>query len=445
MKIDIKNDVNDIMNYLLEKSYKVFIVGGCIRDILMSKKINDWDLTTDAEPEKIISIFSETEFKVIDISKKHGTIVLIRNGNSYEITTFRIDGNYIDNRRPSYVKFTKNINDDLKRRDFTMNALAYSNDTGLIDLFGGKKDIENKVIKCVGVPEIKFNEDALRMLRAIRFSSQLNFIVENKTLNAIKDNVDLINNLSKERVREEFNKILLSRNSIEGIMLLKDLKILEIIIPELKECYEFDQHNPNHNKDVFAHTLEVVRLVDNVLVLKLAALFHDIGKPKSFFLDEKNIGHFYGHDKKSGEMTKIILKRLRYSNDIINQVFKLVNEHMVVYRDEFSNKAVKKLMSRVNIDYLVELQIADIKSTANPYKYQHVLKLKERCEKIINNNEPMKISDLNINGYDLIKLGFEQNKIIGEILNELLEIVLEESELNTKKNLLRIVKEKWLI
>lgn len=445
MEIKIIEDIKKISSYLLKYSFKTFIVGGSIRDIIMLKKPKDWDLATDALPEEIVEIFKKTEFKVIDISKKHGTIILIKNNKSYEITTFRVDGDYDDFRRPKTVKFVKSIEKDLSRRDFTINSLAYSNKTGLIDLFSGKKDIENKIIRCVGIPEFRFNEDSLRILRAIRFSSELNFMIESKTLDAIKNNIYLINSLSKDRIRNEFNKILLSDHPIKGLILLKNLKILEMIIPEIKDSYDFNQYNINHNKDVFFHTLDVVKFVDNKLVLRLAALLHDIGKPKSFFLDNDGIGHFYGHHKISREMAKDILERYNYPNEIIIQVLQLINEHMVVYRDEFSNKAVKDLMNRVNIDNLVKLQIADIKATAHPNKNKHVFRLKKRCEDIVNNCEPMKVSELDINGYDLLNLGFLQNKIIGEILNYLLEIVLEKPELNKKQELYKIIKRKWLI
>jgi len=445
MIIKIDKEVEIIMNYLNENNFETFIVGGSIRDEFMHKKPNDWDIATDATPDEIINIFKETKFKIIDISKKHGTILIIDNKNSYEITTFRVDGDYINNRKPKEVKFTNKIEDDLKRRDFTMNAMAYSDKTGLIDLFNGLEDIENKKIKCVGNPDIRFKEDALRMLRAIRFSAQLNFKIENNTYNAIKNNVNLINNLSKERIREEFNKILISDYPIKGIRLLKKLKILEIFIPEIEICYEFNQHNINHDKDVFEHTLEVVKYVEKDLILRLAAFFHDIGKPQSFFMDNNGVGHFYGHDKLSVEITRNVLIRMKYSNDIINEVLSLIDTHMVVYRDEFKNSTVKKLMKKVNIENLIKFQIADIKATANPNKYEHVLKLEKRCKKIINNKEPIDVKQLNINGYDLIEMGLIQGELIGEILNELLEMTMENPKLNEKEKLLAIVKRKWLI
>jgi len=445
MKMKIDKDVEIIMNYLNESNFEVFIVGGLIRDEFMCKKPNDWDIATDATPDEIVEVFKETEFKIVDISKKHGTIIIINNKKSYEITTFRIDGDYINNRRPKEVKFTKKIEDDLKRRDFTMNAMAYSNEKGLIDLFNGIDDIENKTIKCVGDPEIRFKEDALRMLRAVRFSAQLNFKIENNTYNAIKSNINLINNLSMERIREEFNKILISDYPEKGIRLLKELKILELLIPEIEMCYEFNQHNINHNKDVFEHTLDVVKNVENNLVLRLSAFFHDIGKPLSFFMDNDGVGHFYGHDKLSVDITRNILVRMKYSNDIINEVLSLIETHMVVYRDEFKNSTVKKLMKKVNIENLIKFQIADIKATANPNKYEHVFRLEKRCKEIINNKEPLDVKQLKINGYDLIEMGVQQGELIGEILNELLEIVLENPKLNEKEKLLEIVKRKWLI
>jgi len=445
MEIKIINEVKKIITELQKSDFTIFIVGGSVRDILMDKKPNDWDLTTDATPDEIVKVFEKTEFKIIDISKKHGTIILIINNESYEITTFRIDGDYINNRKPKEVKFTKKIDEDLARRDFTMNALAYSIETGLIDFYNGLKDIENKVIKCVGNPNIRFEEDALRMLRAVRFSAQLDFDIDDNTYNSIKNNINLINNLSIERIREEFNKILISDYPEKGIRSLKELKILELLIPEIEECYEFNQHNINHDKDVFEHTIEVIKNIEKNLVLRLAAFFHDIGKPQSFFMDNDGVGHFYGHDKLSVEITRNILIRMKYSNNIINEVLNLIDTHMVVYRDEFKNSTVKKLMKKVNVENLIKFQIADIKSTANPNKYEHVLRLEKRYKEIIDNKEPIDVKQLKINGYDLIKMGLKSGKLIGEILNELLEMVMEKPKLNEKEKLFEIVKRKWLI
>lgn len=446
MNIKIDEELREILNVFKKNKYEVYIVGGAVRDFIIGRKVKDWDLATNALPDKVVEIFLKTQFKTIDISKKHGTIIIKNKESEYEVTTFRIENEYIDNRRPKEVVFTEDLHKDLLRRDFTMNALAYSINDGIIDIFDGINDIKNNVIRCVGNPNKRFNEDALRMLRAIRFSNQLDFIIEKNTLNAIKDNYKLVNNLSKERIREEFNKILLSEKPSRGIKLLKKLKLLDLIIPEIKVCYDFDQHNPNHNLDVFKHTLKVLDNIESDLVLRLAALFHDIGKPKTFFIGDDKIGHFYNHHEVSVEITKNVLKRLKYSNIIIKKVLELIKEHMVVYNEEFSDKAVKKLLKRVDsvgINNLIKLQLADIKATANPKKYQHLDKLKSRCKKIFNNNEPLSIKDIDINGYDLMDLGISEGKIIGNILNELLELVLEEPSFNNKEKLIDIVKKTW--
>ena len=442
MTFNVDETVQEIISIIENNNEEAYVVGGCIRDIIMNKIPKDWDITTSALPSQTIDFFKKTSFKTIDLSKKHGTIVLFKDGISYEVTTFRTEEKYTDHRHPDQVEFVKALEKDLERRDFTMNALAYSESKGLVDLFNGKADISNKIIRCVGNPMKRFNEDALRILRGIRFSSQLEFEIENRTFEAMKEKIDLIEFISMERIQNEFNKIILSNQPSKGILQLKKVGALDLIIPELKKTYNFNQHNPNHHLDVFEHSLSVLEHTPKALSLRLAAIFHDIGKPDTFFKDDSGIGHFYDHEKKSLEITENILKRMKYSNEIINRTLKIIDEHMTVYNDEFSDKAVKRLMKRIepmSIDELVTFQIADIKATANPEKFKHVIALKKRVEVIKNRKEPLSIKDLGINGHDLINLGVPEGKEIGNILNYLFEEVLENPKLNNQKELTRLV------
>jgi tRNA nucleotidyltransferase (CCA-adding enzyme) len=442
MNFKIDQTVYEIINIIENNNEEAYVVGGSIRDMIMGKTPKDWDLATSALPSQIVNFFRETSFKTIDLSQKHGTIVLSKEGESYEVTTFRTEEDYTDHRHPDEVKFVKKLEKDLQRRDFTMNALAYSQSKGLVDSFNGQEDIRNKIIKCVGKPSKRFNEDSLRILRGVRFSSQLNFEIEKNTYEAMKNKVHLIKFISMERIQNEFNKIILSDQPIKGILKLKEIGALELIIPEIKKTYDFDQHNPNHHLDVFQHSLEVLKHTPKELSLRLAAIFHDIGKPDTFFKDDSGIGHFYDHEKKSSEVAEKILRRMKYSNEIIEKTLIIINEHMTVYSEKFSDKAVKRLMNRIepiNIDQLVTFQIADIKATANPRKYEHVIALKNRVEAIKYRKEPLSIKDLSINGNDLIKLGVPEGKKIGNILNYLLEEVLENPELNNYRQLISLV------
>lgn len=436
--------VNEIIKIIEKNNEEAYIVGGCIRDIIMDKKPKDWDIATSALPNQVVNFFERTEFKTIDLSKKHGTIVLFKDGKAYEVTTFRVEEEYTNHRHPDEVKFVKKLGNDLQRRDFTMNALAYSESKGLVDLFNGVTDIKNKIIRCVGNPIKRFNEDALRILRGVRFSSQLDFEIENRTFEAMKKKIDLIEFISMERIQNEFNKIILSDQPSKGLLQLKTIGGLERIIPELKKTYNFNQCNPNHHLDVFKHSLEVLEHTPKELSLRLAAIFHDVGKPDTFFKDDSGIGHFYDHEKKSLEMAEDILKRMKYSNEIIKKTLIIIDEHMTVYSDEFSDKAVKRLMKRIepmNIDQLVAFQIADIKATANPEKFKHVIALKNRVEGIKNRKEPLSITDLAIDGNDLMSLGIPEGKKIGNILNYLFEKILEKPELNNRSKLMKLAKE----
>ena len=445
MNIKMPKEVIRIIELLDSYNYEAFVVGGCLRDSLLQKKPCDWDICTDCEPNEIIRIFGERGIKTIPTGLKHGTISLIVNDKTFEVTTYRVEENYIDNRRPANVKFTKSLLEDLSRRDFTINSMAYNQTKGLVDPFNGKEDLENKVIRAVGNSNERFKEDSLRIVRGVRFATELGFNFDLYTVKGILQNKELLKNISKERINAELNKILLSSVPSKGFYLFKELDLLDYIIPQLKIFINFNQKNPRHDKDIFEHTMMVLDNTENDLILRLAALLHDIGKPLTFTQDNEGMGHFYNHHSIGSSIAEDILNDLRYDNTIIKKVKILIKEHMSKY-NELTDKAAKRLINRVgkdNIYRLFMLQRADIKGSMPPYDFSKIDYLEKKCIEIINNKEPLSVKDLKINGYDLMKIGIKPGKEIGFILNSLLEKVLENPELNNKEDLLDLVKEKF--
>lgn len=436
MNITIPSNVKYIIDEFYKNNYESFMVGGCIRDALLCKVPKDYDIATSAKPEITEKLFKKT----IPTGIKHGTVTVLIDNEPYEVTTYRTEGKYKDNRRPDEVYFVSDIKEDLSRRDFTINAFAYNSREGLKDFFGGLDDLNNSLIRSVGDANKRFNEDALRMLRAIRFSTQLNFDIEENTLNAIKNNKDLIKNISSERIRDELCKILVSKNVRKGLNLLEKCGLLQIIIPEIVPSIGFDQKNMHHFEDVFNHTISVIEKCPEDLTIRLAALLHDIGKPDVFFIDDKGNGRFFGHNTRSEKIARDVLNRLRFDNKTIKAVCILVREHMNVL-DNASNLAIKRLINRVskeNIYSLLALQKADILSLNDPnvalYK---VSDMKNKIDIIIDSNTPLTVKDLAIDGGILIKeLNLKPGKIIGKILDYLLQLVLKDSSLNTTAILL---------
>lgn len=440
MKFNIPADVNFIIDTLYDNSFEGFMVGGCIRDLLLEKSPNDFDITTSAPPEKTINIFAKT----IPTGLQHGTVTVLVNNEPYEVTTYRTEGEYKDSRRPSEVTFVTNLKEDLSRRDFTINAFAYNTTHGLVDYFNGLSDLNNKLIRAVGDADKRFKEDALRMMRAIRFSSQLDFSIEKSTLYAISNNSDLIKNISQERIRDELCKILSSKNPRKGIILLEETGLLKFILPELQSTVGLKQYIPYHFEDVFNHSLSVLDncIESNSIPLKLSALLHDIGKPTCFSKDENGMGHFYNHQVIGETISKNILSRLKFDNNTISIVSNLIREHMSVM-DNPKDSAIKRLINRVgvnNIFNLYTLQRADINSLLNPESVIHKINFIEtRTHEILDNKLPLSVKDLAVNGSDLIKfLNVKPGKTIGIVLNTLLDMVLENPDLNTKEVLLSI-------
>lgn len=436
------NDINTaaVLEQLENAGYEAYIVGGCVRDMLLGREIHDTDITTNALPEQIIAAFPDC--KNIPTGIKHGTVTIIKNHIPYEITTYRIDGEYTDSRRPDSVEFTADITDDLSRRDFTMNAIAMDRHGALVDAFGGKNDIENQLIRCVGDPEQRFTEDALRIMRAIRFSSQLGFAIEEKTAAAIHSMKDRLKNISRERVRDELDKLLCGKNCLSVLMEYSD--VITAIIPEFQASIGFEQHSPYHVFDVWEHTIRAVANApaDN-LNLRRTMLFHDIAKPYCADFDETGRGHFKHHNTVSAEMTEKIMKDLRYDNDSIKYAVTLIARH----DDKFFNRYdVKKIMSEIGDELFFEL--VEIKKCDNSSKSDIVLGELKDFEKliaigheIIENDECRSLKQLAVNGTDLKSAGLS-GKEIGDAFSKILDLVMKEKLPNEKAALMEYVQQR---
>lgn len=442
MNIFIPDKVKYIIDRLYHNNYEGFMVGGCVRDSLLGIIPKDYDITTSALPEDTIKLFPKT----IPTGLQHGTITVIIDREAFEVTTYRTDGTYINNRKPEQVEFVSNIIEDLSRRDFTINSLAYNNKVGLVDHFNGQDDLKNRLIKCVGDPNLRFKEDALRMLRAIRFSCQLDFKLEDNTLKAITNNCSLISNISVERIRDELCKILITNKASYGLQLLRDTGILEIILPTINSLVEYTPNCNNHNRDVFKHTLKVIDNSPNDLLIRLSALFHDIGKLNTMeFLDN---GHCYfpNHQIDSSIMTEKILKSLHFDNITISRVTALIYNHMVFNANKMpSSYDVKNLINNVGVDnifLLFDLQRSDINALWDPEPF---LKKVDYTEKlvidILDGKEALRIKDLKIDGRVLMnELNIKPGKDLGLLLNYLLDEVLKDNSKNTKSILLNLAR-----
>ncbi|MDY0234943.1 MAG: CCA tRNA nucleotidyltransferase [Gudongella sp.] len=443
MKILMPNYVNIIIEKLIKNGFRAYLVGGSVRDTLLNKQPNDYDITTSATPKQIIELFSE--FKTLEIGKEFGTIVIIQDEGGVEVTSFRQDNIYEDGRRPSSVVFTEDLMLDLKRRDFTINSMAYNEDEGLIDPFDGFKDLKKKLIRTVGNPIERLSEDYLRILRAVRFACQLDFLIDLETSNACSKLSSNLAIISTERIRDELFKILLSEKPSRGFLLMREMGILKQVIPELMPAIGFDQRNPYHDRSVFQHTLKVMDNTPKILNVRLAALLHDIGKPYTFTMDTKGIGHFYGHDKASAKIGREILLRLNCSTDLMESTLNLIKEHMVHHPD-LKRKGLKRQLQRIGeeqIENLIYLQIADRLSKSGAKDISSLEAKRREVRSILESKEPFSRKHLAIDGEDLINLGFKEGRIIGEILDFLLNCVIDDSSLNTKKKLKEIVKNKY--
>lgn len=432
--ITLPDKVKYIIDTLNNNGFEGYVVGGCVRDSIIKKQPNDWDITTSALPEEMKALFEKT----IDTGIQHGTVTIMLDNEPFEVTTYRIDGEYEDCRRPKEVFFTKDIVKDLERRDFTINAMAYHPNEGLLDPFGGEKDLELRMIRCVGKAEDRFNEDALRMLRAVRFSAKLGFDIEKSTWEAIKRKSGLIAKVSVERIREELNKLLLS-NYPERLFYLKELGLMQYILPEFLPTFTTEQNNPYHIYNVAEHTMKTVQAVDATELLRWTMLLHDIGKPSTRTTDAFGIDHFYNHDTKSVEISEQILKRLKFDNKTIKSALKLIEHHDYRFKpDSIEVRKCIHLIGQGLFEDLIAVQIADSLGQNPDFSKERtsdLLEILEIYKEILKNDDPLVIKDLAIDGKDLLELGLK-GKMIGEVLETLLIHVLIDPNLNKKETLI---------
>ena len=440
MRIVLPEKVNTIIHTLQEHGFEAYAVGGCVRDSILGRVPDDWDITTSATPMETKALFART----FDTGIEHGTITVLIDKDAFEVTTYRVDGKYEDSRHPSEVTFTRSLKEDLLRRDFTINAMAYNDSEGLVDVFGGMDDLKAKTIRCVGNARERFGEDALRILRAVRFAAQLGFDIEDETREAIKELAPTLANISAERIQVELIKMLISPNPAM-LRTAYELGITRVILPEFDDMMATTQENPHHKYSVGEHTLKAIEAIRADKVLRLTMLFHDIGKPVMKKMDDNGIAHFKMHDSKGAEMTKQILRRLKFDNDTMNKVVRLVQYHD--YRMPAEPKNVRRAMNKIGEDIFpqyLEVRMADTMAQSEYLKedkIQNIHDVRTRYEEILEKNECVSLKTLAVTGSDLIADGMKPGKEIGNTLNKLLEYVIEHPEANKKEILLKIKQE----
>lgn len=442
LQISVPQKVREILHILEEQGYESYVVGGCVRDFLLGRKPNDWDITTKATPEEVRACFSD--WPVINTGLQHGTVTLVSNKEAFEITTFRQDGQYVDHRRPETVSFVTSIKEDLQRRDFTVNAMAYSPERGLVDPFGGRKDLKNGVIRCVGEPQKRFQEDALRIMRCFRFASQLGFSMEEATFRKAFSMAELLHHIAVERLREEFVKLLCGVDAEK--VLRKGRNVIAVFIPEIKASFDCLQNNPYHKYDVYEHIVHAVGHVAPTPVLRLAAFFHDIGKPACKTTGEDGVGHFYYHEHKSTDMCREIMNRLRFDNKTKNRVCLLVKRHGIVLQPHC--RQGRRLLSQMGeeaVFQLIQLEQADVKSQHPDYvkeRLERIETFKAELEQLLLEQQCFSLQELEVSGKDLLAAGVPQGPEIGILLKELLDRVLEERLPNQRDALLAYVEKR---
>lgn len=435
MTMDMPKNVDIAINLLQSAGFEAYAVGGCVRDSLLGKTPNDWDITTSAKPEDMKSVFAD--FHCIDTGIKHGTVTVVIDGEPLEITTFRLDGEYEDNRHPKSVTFTSDLGADLGRRDFTVNAMAYSKKTGTVDLFGGQNDLKNKIIRCVGDPDRRFNEDALRILRALRFASALDFEIEEKTAQSLLKNRALLGNISEERIAKELLKLVCGKGAKR--ILTDFAPVLFEILPELQPMYKNSHDNPHHCYDIYEHTLIAVESIDPEPTLRFAMLLHDCGKPAVKKFDENGVAHFYGHQRISAEISAQILARLKVSNKFRDEILFLVSNHDRWELYENTEK-MPRYLSKFGLDgvlNLLKVMRADVLAQSPEYRYRldQIADAEETAKNLATQKPCLSLSELQINGRTLMDIGIPQGRKLGAVLAQLLDEVIDGVTKNTQEAL----------
>ena len=435
--INLPEKVKFIIERITDAGFEAYAVGGCIRDSLLMRVPDDWDITTSATPYQVKEIFGYT----IDTGIKHGTVTVMIEGEGFEVTTYRVDGKYEDNRHPSEVTFTPSLEEDLRRRDFTINAMAYNDRSGLVDIFEGEEDIKKKCIRCVGDSMERFSEDALRIMRGVRFSAQLGYVISKETKAAIKKLAPSLERISAERIQTELVKLVISPHP-DYLRTAYELGITKVVLPEFDACMETEQNHPHHCYNVGEHILASMKAIAPLKVLRLAMLFHDMGKPKTLTVDGDGISHFHGLAAISEEIGKRVLRRLKFDNHTIEQVMALVKYHDLFV--DPSLKGVRRAVMKTGEDIfpmLLRVKAADLEAQSNYKREEKAEYLKEiglLYQEVLDRKQCVSLKTLEISGKDLIeRLCMEPGKQIGEVLNYLLDLVVEDSSRNQKDFLLR--------
>ena len=424
-----------ILRVLEDHGYEAFVVGGCVRDSLLGRNPNDWDITTSALPLQVKALFRRT----IDTGLKHGTVTVLMDGEPFEVTTYRVDGEYLDGRHPSEVTFTASLQEDLQRRDFTINAMAYSEKKGLQDLFGGLPDLEKGLIRAVGDPAKRFGEDALRIMRAVRFAAQLGYEVEEDTVQAMKELAPTLSKISAERIAAELEKLLVSPHP-EKLKMAYECGITAVILPEFDRCMETAQNNPHHKYSVGEHTIVSIGNARPDRILRYTMLMHDMGKPSCKTTDEQGIDHFYGHQEVSAQMANDILRRLKSDNETRRSVSKLVRYHDLTCG--LTGKSVRKAISLIGEDLFplyLEVKDADTRAQSDfrfQEKMDYLEEVRHLYRKILEEGDCLSLKDLAVNGKDLIAAGMKPGREIGEVLGAMYLDVIDDPEHNNKEYLM---------
>lgn len=431
----LPQEVKCIISELQKHGFEAYAVGGCVRDSILGRVPEDWDITTSARPEEMKRIFPRS----IDTGIEHGTITVLMREGQYELTTYRIDGEYEDARHPKEVVFTSNLQEDLLRRDFTINAMAYNDEDGLIDVFGGMADLEQGIIRCVGNAQERFSEDALRIMRAVRFAAQLDFSIEEETKKAICELAPTLCKISAERIQTELVKLLLSPHP-ERIREAYELGITGVVLPEFDRMMETTQNNPHHMYTVGEHTIHALMEAPAERMIRISLLFHDSGKPERKTTDSEGIDHFKGHNEVSSEICRRVLRRLKFDNETIRTTEKLIYYHD--YRVALKASSVRRLIHRVGEELfpmLLLVQRADLLAQSEYMRGEKLMQLDEVeriYQKIIADGDCLGLKNLAVNGKDLIEAGMKPGKEMGEVLERMLQEVLEDPKRNTKEYLL---------
>lgn len=436
MKIALPKQVETLIERLQQSGFEAYAVGGCVRDSLLGKTPKDWDVTTSATPEQVSGLFAAE--RVVETGMKHGTVTVLIDSLPIEVTTFRVESSYGDHRHPDSVRFTLDLKEDLARRDFTVNAMAYNPNRGLIDFFDGQLDLARRRLRCVGDPNKRFAEDALRIIRALRFSSVLEFPIEDKTAQAIRRHREDLLYVAHERISSELMK-LLGGNAV-GTVLRQYADVLFTVLPELKPMYGFEQHSRYHAYDVYEHTVRSVEAITPCPLLRFTMLFHDSGKPNTFTQDADGTGHFYGHDTESVALVKKAMERLRVSRAFFDRVVLLITHHDL--RFEQTDAMLKRWLGRLGEEamrQLLAVQAADCAAQAPSliYRLENLVELEKRLNRLVEQEACFTLKQLNVNGNDLIELGIPEGSAVGECLQFLLDAVIEGSCGNEKTALLK--------